>query len=326
MSTSNRTIAIFSQQQNCSHMEYTIVRQHFNGERKRTILRCLELRIPPLPQLIKIGRAVWPPGLQHFERSFDVYDLIYVHRGVFYMTEDGEAHEFGNGELLTLEPGRTHRGHRPVETDAEIYWMHFIHPHPARRIDSDQVPWSSPVKRGTDADLQPTEQYMYIPKRARIEPSLLVPLMDEMVEMNNTLSLRSSLRLQAAAGELFSRLQAAASANVSSRAWRLNERAVRYLQDNRRKPFDSRDMEQQLHYQFDYVSRCMKQYTGMSPLQYLHHLQIEEAKSLLRHTDLAVQEIADRVGQPNANYFIRLFRRKAGLTPGAYRTLRRGSL
>jgi len=287
---------------------------------------CLELRVPPLPQLIKIASGVWEPGMQHFERTFDVYDMLYVRSGVFYITEEGESYALRGGEMLVLEPGKKHWGHRPVDERTDIYWLHFTHPIAPRRVESANVPWSSPVKLGTDADVAPPEQYMYIPKHAAIEPSLIEPQLDEMLKLGRSLELRDALRLQVAAGELLVRLQAAAGANVRSRAWRLNERAVRYLQANVHRPFQSREMEQALHYQFDYIARCMKQYTGMSPLQYLHHLQVEEAKALLKHSDLAVREVAERVGQPNANYFIRLFRRAVGLPPGAYRLQQRESL
>jgi AraC-type DNA-binding domain-containing proteins len=71
-----------------------------------------------------------------------------------------------------------------------------------------------------------------------------------------------------------------------------------------------------------YLARCLKKYTGMSPLQYLHHLQVKRAKSLLENTGLSVAEIGRQVGIDNVNYFIRMFRKQTGMTPGQYRTAR----
>jgi transcriptional regulator GlxA family with amidase domain len=65
--------------------------------------------------------------------------------------------------------------------------------------------------------------------------------------------------------------------------------------------------------------------TGMSPLDYVHALRLEEAKQLLETTDLAVEAIANEVGYEDSSFFGRLFRRKAGITPLQYR-LRFGSL
>lgn len=65
--------------------------------------------------------------------------------------------------------------------------------------------------------------------------------------------------------------------------------------------------------------------TGMSPLDYVHALRLEEAKQLLETTDLPVEAIANEVGYEDTSFFGRLFRRKAGITPLQYR-LRFGSL
>lgn len=59
--------------------------------------------------------------------------------------------------------------------------------------------------------------------------------------------------------------------------------------------------------------------TGMSPLEYVHTIRLEEAKQLLESTDLPVEAIAMEVGCQDASFFGRLFRRKAALTPAQYR-------
>jgi transcriptional regulator GlxA family with amidase domain len=65
--------------------------------------------------------------------------------------------------------------------------------------------------------------------------------------------------------------------------------------------------------------------TGMSPLDYVHALRLEEAKQILETEDLSIEAIAEQVGYQDTSFFGRLFRRKVGLTPAQYR-LRFGSL
>jgi transcriptional regulator GlxA family with amidase domain len=65
--------------------------------------------------------------------------------------------------------------------------------------------------------------------------------------------------------------------------------------------------------------------TGMTPLDYVHALRLEEAKQILETGDLPVEAIANEVGYEDTSFFGRLFRRKVGLTPAQYR-LRFGSL
>lgn len=65
--------------------------------------------------------------------------------------------------------------------------------------------------------------------------------------------------------------------------------------------------------------RRFTQATGMTPLEYVHTVRLEEAKQMLESTDLPVEEVALEVGYQDASFFGRLFRRKVALTPAQYR-------
>jgi len=62
-----------------------------------------------------------------------------------------------------------------------------------------------------------------------------------------------------------------------------------------------------------------KKQIGMSPKQYCLHMQIERAKELLVSGDRCVHEISERVGMSDSHYFSRVFSKKVGLSPSAYR-------
>ncbi len=59
--------------------------------------------------------------------------------------------------------------------------------------------------------------------------------------------------------------------------------------------------------------------TGMSPMEYVHTLRLEESKHMLETTDLPIEAVANQAGYGDASFFGRLFRRKVGLTPAQYR-------
>ena len=67
--------------------------------------------------------------------------------------------------------------------------------------------------------------------------------------------------------------------------------------------------------------RRFKSATGVSLIEYLQNLRIEEGKRLLETGDLPVEEISELVGYADASFFRRLFKRLAGLTPSAYRKM-----
>jgi len=59
--------------------------------------------------------------------------------------------------------------------------------------------------------------------------------------------------------------------------------------------------------------------TGLTPLNYVQRLRIEDAKRRLERTEMSIDEIGWRVGYEDAAFFRRLFKRTTGMTLGAYR-------
>ncbi len=64
-----------------------------------------------------------------------------------------------------------------------------------------------------------------------------------------------------------------------------------------------------------------KTIVGDTPLNYLNRWRIYRAKNLLRQSDLALIEIAQRVGYESDGAFNRAFKRSVGIAPGEYRRL-----
>jgi len=67
------------------------------------------------------------------------------------------------------------------------------------------------------------------------------------------------------------------------------------------------------------LHRKIKSLTGKSLTNYANHIKIEKAKHLLNTTELQVKEIAYSLGYESSTYFIRLFKRKVGLSPEVFR-------
>lgn len=65
--------------------------------------------------------------------------------------------------------------------------------------------------------------------------------------------------------------------------------------------------------------RRFRRSTGLTPIQYVHRLRLEEAKQLLECGDASIEAIAGEVGYEDASFFTRLFHREVGLTPSQYR-------
>jgi len=71
--------------------------------------------------------------------------------------------------------------------------------------------------------------------------------------------------------------------------------------------------------------RRFRDATGMTPLDYVHALRLEEAKQMLETGNQSIEAIANEIGYEDTSFFGRMFRRKVGIAPGKYR-LRFGAL
>ena len=68
-----------------------------------------------------------------------------------------------------------------------------------------------------------------------------------------------------------------------------------------------------------YLSAFIKEQLGETFLNYVLNLRMDLATELLRTTDLSQQDIAVRIGYANSGVFLRVFKKKYGITPGTYR-------
>jgi AraC family transcriptional regulator of arabinose operon len=62
-----------------------------------------------------------------------------------------------------------------------------------------------------------------------------------------------------------------------------------------------------------------KQYTGMSPLEYITNLRLNIAKDLLSSSSLSISEVSIIVGYENPLYFSRIFKKTHGLSPSSFK-------
>jgi AraC-like DNA-binding protein len=67
------------------------------------------------------------------------------------------------------------------------------------------------------------------------------------------------------------------------------------------------------------ISSIIKKISGLSFKQYLNKLRLEEAKRLLRETELQISEIAYKVGYGNISHFNRVFKEATGQSPNDFR-------
>lgn len=68
-----------------------------------------------------------------------------------------------------------------------------------------------------------------------------------------------------------------------------------------------------------YISRIFKEEQGITVMDYLTKVRIEEAKKLLRNPKYNIDEISGKLGYSDPSYFSKVFRRYEGMSPSQFR-------
>lgn len=97
------------------------------------------------------------------------------------------------------------------------------------------------------------------------------------------------------------------------------ESAKRYLESHFTEPNSIQMLADVLRISRTTLYTRFKQQLHQSPQQYLMELRLEAARKALCDTKLTHQEIAISCGLIDKDYFSRLFKRRYGVSPGAYR-------
>ncbi len=97
------------------------------------------------------------------------------------------------------------------------------------------------------------------------------------------------------------------------------ELATKYFNENYNTPINIESYASSRGMSVSWFIRSFKQYTNVTPMQYIVSLRITIAQILLETTNYSVKEIGYIVGYDNPLYFSRIFSKQKGISPSEYR-------
>jgi len=100
----------------------------------------------------------------------------------------------------------------------------------------------------------------------------------------------------------------------------LLKRAIDFINENYSDPSISLDkVAKNVNISPNYLSAVFSQEVGQTLTKYITSRRINEAKNMLRNTDMRLSEIAFAVGYKDPHYFSFVFKKVSGCTPSEYR-------
>ena len=99
------------------------------------------------------------------------------------------------------------------------------------------------------------------------------------------------------------------------------DKAIHYMEEHVTENISMDELANYVNLSKFYFNRYFKKYIGMTPHQYFLNMRIQHAKGLLVTTHDSIELIAEKCGFDNASNFIRTFKKRAGMTPTAFRKI-----
>ena len=97
--------------------------------------------------------------------------------------------------------------------------------------------------------------------------------------------------------------------------------AVEYIKKNYSQKISLEEIAEQGGFNMNYFSELFKKETGKTFTAYVTDIRMEEAKKLLRDTEIPVYEVAESVGYRDSKFFSQQFVKNVGIKPVEYRKL-----
>jgi AraC-like DNA-binding protein len=270
-----------------------------------------------MPHLISCGEDTYSAGDSHCSRrGIGVYDMLVVTRGMLPMGEDDAHWELGSGQALILRPHSAHYQFKPCAEETHFYWLHFH----IVTTASERLDWNALITEMNSTGytkIMPFEAGL--PQHKRLAaPDRTYDKLKELValEYSNHYLIKSQQQI------LFQQLLLdllEADRGYSDKSFAVASKAADYLRRHYRERITLNGLAEHLHFHPVYITRCMKQVYGLTPVDYLNRYRVERSKLLLIGTPYTMPRIAEEVGFLSASYFSRCFSNWENMSPIKFR-------
>ncbi|MEG2954725.1 MAG: AraC family transcriptional regulator [Hafnia sp.] len=245
----------------------------------------------------------------HPSRKLSSWELIFVEKGTLAIREDDTSFSVSEGEILLLQPQRSHRGLETFPLDLKFYWLHFD----INAFDIDEIA----RKYGRNSS---TATLLSIPQHCKVhDPQYITSLFRQFLnEQENrkqpaALSLIFLLMLQQISDALPD------DANITNSGVALAYKARQLIKTQYHLPISTSSLAGQLFCNADYLGRVFRKTFGVTLTEALHRQRVSSAEKMLLNDMCSIAEVAQRSGFHDVGYFRQIFRKQIGLTPVAYK-------
>lgn len=273
-----------------------------------------------MKHFISYGRFMCKELAPHKNRGMEI---TYIEKGLLEWMVEGRLEKVEAGTIFFTLPWQVHGSLREEEPENTI-WHVLFHLHEHYREPKSQFQFSDDL--GFTAEESKILSATFSSSRRHCFPatpamrSLMPMLINELQSSRELRDVLANTLLRAVLVELKRIVtREVADAETCSRTERRAQELITEFSSNCGQQWNLATMAEYCGVRRTQFCKIFRNLTGSTPVEYLSHIRIERAKTLLRKSDARVIDIAFECGYSSSQYFANIFKHATGLTPSAYR-------
>lgn len=242
--------------------------------------------------------------------------LFFFREGSGFIFANGVQYPFRSGTVFYLPPGSRYRFHLDAASKSfSLVVINFD-------LISDYSTISGSLGTASERNFDPTRLILYDKpvEFSGILSSHLPDLENSLRQIAEGFLMTAPLYRETASALLkLALLEMLRSNSMDESSHRTNP-VLEFIHANYSDPgLSNQTVAEAFGYHPYYLSQLVKHATGQTLHQYITAYRLRMAKQYLVTTDLAISTIAWKTGFQSTAYFIKIFKRELGVTPGTYR-------
>jgi AraC-like DNA-binding protein len=243
------------------------------------------------------GRFISRGKGRHEVRKIDSDELIFCVKGTLSMFEEGRLFELRAGDYLLLRRGRKHGGVQDYPPGLSFYWLHFID-------ESGVLDSLPPSGRAAHPEQLTVYLQSFLAEQQRMMPD------KESMSLLTALIMRELSRVYPGTGS-YTGLP------------KLADKAAELIKLHFNETMTIHRAAAMLKCNAEYLSRVFHLHFRETFSAMLNRIRVENAAAMLTESNASVKEIIGECGFNDPAYFRRMFFRRYGQTPSAFRKFHR---
>jgi len=246
-------------------------------------------------------------------REFEFY---FVRSGLVEFQLESKTYHLCGGSFVFISPWKRHSV-RTLQLETSYIWLQFS---PELLCSTDKLFFQTRI-------LQPMNRnQLFLPDIIQPDHPVhkdletLLSILDQNREYDDVYKLQLMGMLLGIFAALLPYCDGPASDTAQKKeATTVTRQVMKYIKENYQRRLTMEEIAGHVHLHPNYLSVLFKQTTGRTVMTYLNQVRLNKACTLLRYSNLPINQIAELCGFQSPSFFTRRFQQTLHISPSTYR-------